>query len=241
MAADKSDPVEALSNRLSNLYVGLEDFAEESSAKSLLKVLAILRDLRMAMGSFDRFAVGLLRSHDVPWSEIASSLGGSREDVVQRFRLAEGESGIAEQQLAALLAACDCLDKTALVRGNIYTRNDLRDLFEIRDATLNNGVFHFRDRHEVWLFVTENKQSDREQYVDRLSAGSLYWQGQRMGRTDSLIIDHKRTGENLLLFYRRAKYEFEGAGFRYEGVFEYVSHSGGYPTNFVLRRAGSLG
>jgi hypothetical protein len=239
MAADKSDPVEALLNRLSELYVGIEDFTEEGSGESLLKVLTILRDLRVAMGSFDRFAVNLLRRHDVPWSKIVSSLGGSREDVVQRFRLAEGESGIAEQHLAALLAASDCLDKTALVRGNTYKRDDLRELFEIRDATLNNGVFHFKERHEVWLFVTENKQADREQYVDKLVDGNLYWQGQRMGRTDSLIINHKRTGENLLVFYRRAKYEFAGAAFRYEGVFEYISHSGSYPTSFVLRRADS--
>ena len=240
MAADKSDPVEALSNRLSDLYVGLEDFTEEGSAESLFKVLALLRDLRMAMGIFDRFAVDVLRRHDVPWSEIASSLGGTREDVLQRFRLAEGESGVAEQHLAALLAASDSLNKAGLIKGNIYTRNDLRELFEIRDATLNNGVFHFKERREVWLFVTENKQADREQYVDKLVGDTLYWQGQRMGRTDSLIIDHKRTGENLLLFYRRAKYEFEGAGFRYEGVFEYVSHSGSHPTSFVLRRAGPV-
>jgi putative restriction endonuclease len=110
-------------------------------------------------------------------------------------------------------------------------------MFEIRDATINNGVFHFRDRHEVWLFVTENKQADREQYLDKLVGNFLYWQGQRMGRTDPLIIDHQRTGEKLLLFYRRAKYAFEGAGFRYEGAFDYVSHSGSRPTNFVLRRA----
>ena len=153
------------------------------------------------------------------------------------FGSAEGESGVAEQHLAALLAACDSLNKIVLIKGNIYTRNDLRELFEIRDATLNNGVFHFKERREVWLFVTENKQADREQYVDKLVGDTLYWQGQRMGRTDSLIIDHKRTGERLMLFYRKAKYEFEGAGFRYEGVFEYVSHSGSRPTNFVLRRA----
>ena len=230
-------PSRPCSNRLSDLYVGLEDFTEESSAESLFKVLAILRDLRTAMGSFDRFAVGVLRRHDVSWSEIASSLGGTREDILQRFRLAEGEFGVAEQHLAALLVARDSRNETELIKGNIYTRNDLRELFEIRDATLNNGVFHFKERREVWLFVTENKQADREQYVDKLVGDSLYWQGQRMGRTDSLIIDHKRTGENLLLFYRRAKYEFEGAGFRYEGVFEYVSHSGSHPTSFVLRRA----
>jgi hypothetical protein len=238
MAADKSDPVVTLSNRLSDLYVGLEDFTEEGSPESLLKVLTLLRDLHMAMEIFDQFAVGVLRRHDVPWSEIAPSLGGTREDVLQRLRLAEAESGVAGRHLAALPVARDSLNKTGLIKGSVYTRNDLRGLFEIRDATLNNGVFHFRERREVWLFVTENKQADREQYVDKLVSDSLYWQGQRMGRTDSLIIDHKRIGENLVLFYRRAKYEFEGAGFRYEGVFEYVSHSGSYPTSFVLRRAG---
>ena len=237
MGTGKSDPVETLSNRLSDLYVGLEDFTEEGSAESLLKVLVLLRDLRMAMGIFDRFAVDVLRRHDVSWSEIASSLGGTREDVLQRFRLAEGEFGVAEEHLVPLLVANDSRDKTALMRGNIYTRNDLRELFEIRDATLNNGVFHFRERREVWLFVTENKQADREQYVDKLVGDILYWQGQRMGRTDSLIIEHKQASENLLLFYRRAKYEFEAAGFRYEGIFNYVSHSGSHPTCFVLRRA----
>lgn len=237
MTADKSDPVEVLSNRLSDLYVGLEDFTEEGSPESLLKVLALLRDLRMTMGIFDRSAVAVLRRHDVSWSEIASSLGGTREDVLQRFRLVEGEFGVAEQRFAALLVASDSHDEAALTRGNTYTRNDLRELFGIRDATLNNGVFRFRERREIWLFITENKPADREQYLDKLVGDTLYWQGQRMGRTDPLITDHKRTAESLLVFYRRAKYEFEGAGFRYEGAFEYVSHSGSRPTSFVLRRA----
>ena len=237
MLTDKSDPVKSLSNRLSELYIGLEDFTEESSAESLLKVLALLRDLRVAMGIFDKFAVDVLRRHDVSWSELASSLGETREDVLEQFRLTEREFGAAGQHLAALLVASDSRNEAALVKKNIYTRNELRELFGIRDATLKNGVFHFREGHEVWLFVTENKQADREQYVDKLVGDCLYWQGQRMGRTDSLIIEHKKTGKNLLLFYRRAKYEFEGAAFRYEGVFEYVSHSGSYPTSFVLRRA----
>jgi hypothetical protein len=237
MATDKSNPVEVLSNLLSDLYVDLEEFTEEGSAESLFKVLALLRDLRVAISIFDRFAVEVLRRHAVPWPEIASSLSGTHEDVLQRFRLSEGEFGVAEQHLVPLLVASESHDETVLLRENIYTRNYLRELFEIRDATLNNGVFHFKERHEIWLFVTENKQADREQYVDKLAGDSLHWQGQRMGRTDSLIIDHKRAGENLKVFYRRAKYEFEGAGFRYEGVFEYVNHSGSRPTSFVLRRA----
>lgn len=237
MAADKPDPVESLMNRLSDLYVGLEDFTEEGSTASLLKVLTLLRDLRIVMSSFDGSAIAVLRQHNVSWQEIASSVGGTRDDVWQRFRLAEGEFNIAEQHLAALLKATASRNETALTKGNVYTRNNLRELFGIHDATLNTGVFHLKRRCEIWLFITENKPADREQYVDKLVQDTLYWQGQRLGRTDSLIINHKRACESLLVFYRKAKYEFEGAGFRYEGVFEYVSHSGSRPTSFVLRRA----
>jgi hypothetical protein len=123
MPTYKSDPVESLSNRLSELYVGLEDFAEESSTESLLKVLALVRDLRVTIDIFDKSAVAVLRRHDVSWPEIASSLGGAREDVLQRFRLAEGELGAVEQHLAALLAGTVSRDDGALIRENIYTRN----------------------------------------------------------------------------------------------------------------------
>jgi hypothetical protein len=40
----------------------------------------------------------------------------------------------------------------------------------------------------------------------------------------------------ILVFYRREKYEFPNAGFRYEGPFEYVSHRGTSPAHFTLRR-----
>lgn len=236
MTASQSNPVDILFSQVSNLYVGLEDFTHEGSVESLLEVLAQLRDFQMSMSSFGRSAVAVLRENDVPWAEIAASMGVSREDALEQFRRHEGQFGLAERHLAAMLGANGTVDQSALVRGNVYTRNMLRELFEINDATLNNGVFHLKDRREVWLFVTENKSADREQYVDKLADDSLYWQGQRMGRTDPLIIDHKHAGEAIMVFYRRAKYEFEGAGFRYEGAFEYVSHSGGPPTNFLLRR-----
>jgi hypothetical protein len=237
MAASSSDPVEVLSDRLSELYAGLEDLKKEGSPESLLEVLTLLCGLRTSMGLFERPAVAVLRRHDVAWPEIAARLGGTREEVVQRFQSAEGKFGIAEQLLAALLATGGSRTYPTLVKGNVYTRNDLCELFGIRDATIKNGVFNFKERHEIWLFVTENKEADREQYLDKLAGDTLYWQGQRMGRTDSLIIDHRRGDSNLLLFYRTAKYEFAGAAFRYEGIFEYVRHSGVHPTDFVLRRA----
>jgi putative restriction endonuclease len=62
------------------------------------------------------------------------------------------------------------------------------------------------------------------------------WQGQLSGRTDALIVNHKADGNRILIFYRRSKREYAGAGFRLEGEFEYVSSTPGKPTTFVLKR-----
>jgi hypothetical protein len=129
----------------------------------------------------------------------------------------------------------DALERS-LQSGLVYTRAQLKDLFTIKDATINNGVFPFSDRHEIWLFVTEQKQADRVQYKDDLVSDELRWQGQSRGRTDELIINHRRDGNDILVFYRRVKDEFPGCGFRLEGHFDYVSHSGQRPSSFVLKR-----
>jgi hypothetical protein len=127
-----------------------------------------------------------------------------------------------------------------LESGRVYTRAELRSLFSIQDSTINNGVFPVRDRHEIWLFVTEQKSSDRVPYLDELTGDKLQWQGQTQGRTDALIINHRSDGNDILVFYRKEKYEFPGAGFRLEGHFDYVSHSGSGPTSFVLQRRRSV-
>jgi hypothetical protein len=56
------------------------------------------------------------------------------------------------------------------------------------------------------------------------------------GRKDTVIIEHERKGLEVLVFYRIKKGQFAGAGFRYEGRFRYVSHTGSHPTRFVLQR-----
>lgn len=126
---------------------------------------------------------------------------------------------------------------SSLVAGNVYTREDLKALFGFTDATINNGVFHPKGYNSVFLFVTEKKTPDRTQFLDLLNGDTLQWQGQTMGRTDHKIIGHQQDGVELLLFYRREKYEHPNAAFRFEGSFDYVSHSGGNPTSFILRRA----
>lgn len=123
-----------------------------------------------------------------------------------------------------------------LTPGDIYSRAQLREMFNISDATVNTGVFRPKEHDSVWLFVTERKTPDRTQYEDVLDHDTLYWQGQTSGRTDDLIRAHHQRGLELLLFYRHAKYEHPGAAFRYEGPFSYVSDKGKNPASFVLKR-----
>ncbi|WNW13781.1 DUF3427 domain-containing protein [Pseudomonas sp. DTU_2021_1001937_2_SI_NGA_ILE_001] len=124
--------------------------------------------------------------------------------------------------------------------GKVYTRADLKSLFSITDATINTGIFKPAGLHSVWLFVTEHKTADRTQYQDLLDGDTLHMDGQSKGRTDKLIKEHLAEGLELLLFYRKAKYEYPGAGFVYEGPFQYQSHEGAAPTQFVLRRQNLL-
>lgn len=121
-----------------------------------------------------------------------------------------------------------------LIPQQIYTRQDLRDKFNIIDKTLDTGVFKLRGTRSVWLFVTEEKESDQTQYKDYLEGNTLRWQGQMSGRTDKLILTHHAEGNELLVFYRKSKAEHPGAGFRYLGRFFYSSHSASHPTSFVL-------
>ncbi|MER8646697.1 DUF3427 domain-containing protein [Mesorhizobium sp. M1252] len=128
------------------------------------------------------------------------------------------------------------ISSSRLVVGNVYTRKELKQIFSISDATINNGVFRPDGFLSIWLFITEKKTVDRTQYVDRVVDDVIHWNGQTQGRTDQAIIRHERNGIELLVFHRRDKSEHPGAGFRYLGQYAYVSHNGSNPTDFLLRR-----
>ena len=124
-----------------------------------------------------------------------------------------------------------------LKQGSIYTRNQLKDRFNINDATINNGIFKPPSHDSIWLFVTEEKSSDMTQFDDHLEGDTLHWQGQLSGVRDSMIIDHVKNGLEVVVFYRPHRKAYDDYGFRFEGPFEYHGHSGSQPTNFTLRRA----
>lgn len=122
----------------------------------------------------------------------------------------------------------------ALEEGQIYTRDDLRARFTITASSINNGIFKPAAFDSVWLFVTEQKTADRTQYHDILTGDVLHMEGQTQGGTDHLIEQHVERGLELLLFYRKKKYEHPGAGFTYKGRFLYQSHESSGPTKFTL-------
>ena len=128
------------------------------------------------------------------------------------------------------------LTSDQLTLEKIYTRDELRNLFSITDATLNTGIFGPKGTSSVWLFITEEKTADRTPYRDQLQGDLLYWQGQMSSLKDALIINHQTRGMELLVFFRKKKSEYPGFGFRYLGPFVYSSHTGNKPTNFVLLR-----
>jgi len=123
-----------------------------------------------------------------------------------------------------------------LAVASVYTRAELMQQFAITDATIKTGVFQPKGFSSVWLFVTEEKTTDRTKYVDHLDGNVLSWQGQLSGRTDQLIVEHAARGLELLVFYRRDRRQFPRAGFRYQGRFAYVRHTGARPASFELQR-----
>lgn len=126
-----------------------------------------------------------------------------------------------------------------LETGKVYTRNDLRNLFEITASSINNGIFKPATLDSVLIFVTEHKTADRTPYEDALVDDVLHMEGQLKGGTDHLIKEHIERGLELLLFYRKKKYEHPGAGFTYEGRFLHHAYEESGPTKFTLHRESS--
>ncbi len=119
----------------------------------------------------------------------------------------------------------------------VYSREELKQQFSITDATIRNGIFPPKGICSIWLFITEEKTPDRTQYHDLFDGQILQFEGQTKGRTDGLIINHERDGNEIIVFYRKKKREFPNYGFKYLGRFSYHSHNKkliGEPTRFIL-------
>lgn len=123
-----------------------------------------------------------------------------------------------------------------LTEGEVYTRQDLRSLFGVTDATINNGFYRPQDTHSIWLFVTGEKTAPELGLINTFDGDRFIWLGQNAGRTDTQIINHETDGREILLFHRATKSDHAGGGFVFEGEFRYLSHVSGPPSRFSLQR-----
>lgn len=123
-----------------------------------------------------------------------------------------------------------------LAVGLTYSRNQLRQIFEISDASINTSIFIPKNYSSIWLFITKKMGKDRTQYRNNLYGDILSFDSQSKGRKDAQIINHLSNGNEILLFYRSKKDERTDYSFIYEGLFKYESHSGNNPVQFKLKR-----
>lgn len=122
-----------------------------------------------------------------------------------------------------------------LTEGEVYTRQNLRSIFGVTDATINNGFYRPQDTQSIWLFVTGEKTTPELGAVNRFDGDLFIWLGQNAGRTDAQIINHETDGREILLFHRDTKSDHAGGGFVFRGAFRYLSHVSGPPSKFTLQ------
>ena len=68
-----------------------------------------------------------------------------------------------------------------LVVGQVYTRAELAEQFQIVDATIRTGIFRPSGHDSIWLFITEEKSPAQTQYHDELVGDDLHMDGQTSG------------------------------------------------------------
>ena len=105
--------------------------------------------------------------------------------------------------------------------GGTYNRNDLTKLwgYEGRQA-ISRGVVTPANSDAIILFVTKEKQKSSTPYVDYISDGFLYWEGEEKGANNNRIINAARQNHPIHLFYRYRHH----ADFIYMGEINYEDH-----------------
>lgn len=124
-----------------------------------------------------------------------------------------------------------------LIPGKMYTRDHLLGILASQDRTIFTGIFKPKGWNSILIFATQKPAKDRTQFSNRLNEHTLHWQSQTKGRKDRQVVEHLQDGVELLVFYREETKQLPGGAFIYEGQFEYVSHTGREPADFILRRS----
>lgn len=130
----------------------------------------------------------------------------------------------------------------------IYSREELKDTFQITDAIIRNGINVPKDTSSVWLFLTEERSPDGISFRTHFDGQVLQLEGQFKGKIGGLITNHESEGNEIVVLYRRKKRD---PGFRYLGRFSYHTHTPGqfigdltrfilYPLDVVPEGTGDL-
>ena len=118
--------------------------------------------------------------------------------------------------------------------GASYSRQELAELWGYAGIqALARGVVMPKDNNKIILFVTQEKQTDAEQYEDALSAGQLHWEGPTDHFAEDRILAATTSGDEIHLFFR----ERHHTDFVYHGRLEVVccERRTDRPSRFVFR------
>lgn len=109
-----------------------------------------------------------------------------------------------------------------IARGSNYSRQALAEIWGYTSFhAIARGVVTPRDDNKIILFVTEEKQSSAEQYVDRLSGNTLEWEGPTDHFAEDRMLKAETNGEEIHLFHRKRHH----SEFIYCGRLKVLSHA----------------
>ena len=92
----------------------------------------------------------------------------------------------------------------AIRPGRTYSRHTLADLWGYSSFhAIARGVVTPAGDNKIVIFVTENKKSDREQYLDRKVGNTLHWEGPTDHFAEDRMRPDGRQGDEVHGFYRR--------------------------------------
>jgi putative restriction endonuclease len=123
---------------------------------------------------------------------------------------------------------------TEINLGSEYSRQQLAEIWGYRAyQAIARGVVTPAGHDKIVLFVTHEKQRSAQQYEDRLDGDRLYWEGPTDHFAEERIINARRSGDEIHLFYRDRHH----SNFRYQGqlgVLEVVPRTAS-PSGFVFK------
>jgi putative restriction endonuclease len=105
--------------------------------------------------------------------------------------------------------------------GKSYDRNVLTELWGYKGRqAISRGVVTPASSDIIVLFVTKEKQRSSIQYVDYISDGFLYWEGEEKGANNKRIIEANQNNHPIHLLYRYRHH----TDFIYMGLVKLVSY-----------------